>query len=575
MRTTLVLLITLALATPMAAANWTYRGNNEPDTAYDDATYMFLEPDASAPGHKVYFNGFGRVARETHYNPNVGALGTRIQPPVTAMSAMLGFWKDCNNDGYVGLAETAALEYRAELLSALGGTGICPPATPTTSQSIYPYNDGTWVRELIWIGPKSLGAIGAPSGNPTNYYADGTGVWGDWGLPGAPPVLVCNGAANAGARSTGAILDLVDCQTYYTTVRTLNDVDPEGNTVGGWETEDIDNSDSPANVDNPAYVYLYGPAEPEGHQDEGDYRGYSGGFLGRDTDENDRRQRMVTVVDCDTNTVDTSPEVNQPGDVNDPSTYPSAYESLNDTFEVATQSGSDRCAQNSSSDEGFPYQVVHPEQYTENVFADQGRLEVDFPFEFSVGSRNVVPGGRCSATQGYQATLLGYCPPADLGTAAERDDFAIGPAWRTNAQINTYSISTREQLQGEEPDFGGWYFTFYARLGDAVFSLPGASAPRSVPSTYGAEACGLATSGVIKGWNCDPAAWQARCADPNLPTLPAQCYRVGFKYHARDVDCWDNTVVRGVGLHAGLSDVSPSGPCKDHPSNAAPDLPVG
>jgi hypothetical protein len=40
----------------------------------------------------------------------------------------------------------------------------------------------------------------------------------------------------------------------------------------------------------------------------------------------------------------------------------------------------------------------------------------------------------------------------------------------------------------------------------------------------------------------------------------------------RDVDCWDGTVARGLGVHASLADVSPSGPCDTAPDNEQLDL---
>lgn len=571
MRTIVAILTALALSAPFAAANWSYRGSNEPDTAYDDASYMYLDPDTdpSQSVHKLYFNGWARAARDGHYNPNVGALGSRIQPPISAMAAMLGYWKDCNNDGYVGLAESAVIEYRTEVLTATTGADICPPSTPVPGQTIYPHNDGTWVRELIWLG----GTNGATTSNPTNFYATDTDVWADWGLPGEPPTLVCPGG-NQGVRSTGALLETVDCSTYFRIVRSLNDVqDATGAPVGGWDPANVDNSDSDANVDNPAFAPLYGPAEPEGDEDEGDYRGYSGGLLGRDRDSSDRRARLVTAVDCESAGPDTSPEVNTPGDPLDPATYPSAYESANDTYEVATQDGDDPCAPSSESDEGLPYNTVHPtEGYTEPTLPDAGRKETDFIFTFNFGNRGLLPGHACNSHVMDGTGPLGYCPPADLGTSVERDDGPVGSAWRTNAQINTYSTTSREQLKGDSPDFGAYYFTFYARIGQRALDF--GDEPNDVGNVYGSEACGGNQDGIHNGWNCDADAWSARCLEAESGLAEERCPILGWTYHLRDVDCWDGTVVRGTGIHASLVDTSASGACLENPSNAQPDLPA-
>lgn len=573
MRTIVVILTALALSMPLAAANWSYRGSNEPDTIYDTPSFMYFDPDTnpSQSVNKLYFNGWARFLREGHYNANVGALGSRVQPPVAAMAAMLGYWKDCNNDGYVGFAESALIEYRVELLTATTGASICPPSTPMKGQAIYPHNDGTWVRELIWLGPTN----GAMSSNPTNFYSTDTDVWADWGLPGGAATLVCPGG-NQGVRSTGALLEFVDCNTYFRIARSLNDVEAQtGAPVGGWDPSNIDNSDSEANVDNPAFAPLYGPAEPEGHEDEGDYRGYSGGFLGRDADGENQRARLVTVVDCESNGPDASPSVNTPGDPLDPATYPSAYESGNDTYEVVTQSGDDRCAASGESDEGLPYNAVHPtEGYTEPQLPHAGRDSTDFIFTFNFGSRSTVPGGGTCRGGNNPAfaphPALGYCPPADLGTSAERDDGPVGSAWRTNAQINTYTTTSREQLQGAEPDFGGYYFTFYARVGQTALDF--GEEPNAVGNSYGSEACGANEGGIHGGWNCDPARWIVKCSEAESPLGEERCPTVGWQYHLRDVDCWDGTVVRGTGVHASLADTSASGACRENPANAQADV---
>lgn len=578
MRRNFAILFALTLAVPVAAANWNYRGTNEPDTIYDDATYMFEGTDTSPnPSvHKIYFNMVQHATSVVgYYNPGVSALGTRVQPVETFFDAMLGYWKDCNNDGYVGNAEQTLLEYPSQLLL---DTSICAPTAPTTTQSIYPHNDGDWVREIIWIGPQK-GAAGAATGNPTNFYADDTMVWSDWGLAGGRPTLVCPGA-NTGVRSTGALLDGIDCSTYYRIGKALNDVDTASGGAagtGGWDTSDEDNSNAPLNVQNPAYPFLYGPAEPEGDPEEGDFRGYNGGIFGRDRSTDEQRERMVTIVDCDTNSPDTSPTVGaMPSDPMDTGNYPSLYESLNDTFEVATQSGDDRCSPQNSADEGLKYPNV--EGYTEPTFAEAGRDVVDFSYEFNPGNRNPQnPAlGVCTAKvdgspRQFTRGPLGYCPPADLGLAPERDLNAVGPAWRTNAIVGTYPTTVREGLQGSQPDMGAFYMTAYARLGGKALGF--GARPSAVESVYGSPACGSFTSGIHNFWNCDSAAWFARCADPELDRPANLCQTVGMSYHLKDTDCWDGTLVRGAGIRASLADVSPSGPCAGNPSNENIDIP--
>lgn len=569
MRSISVFLAIIVSIVPLATAtNWSYRGESEPDSILDDPAYMWFEPDTSPSGHRVYFSGFQKAAPDGDYNANVHLLGSRVLAPVTAATALLGFWKDCNGDGYIGAVESALIEYRVELLI---DDGICPPARPSPGQTIYPYNDGTWIREIIWIGPSQLPhAAGAPSGNPTNFYDDGVRVWGDYGLPGGVPTTLCPGG-NAGARSVGTIMDHLDCQTYYRVTRTLNGVQADtGLPVGGWDHEDVDNSPSALNVDNPAYYYLYGPEELDGHPEEGDYRGFNGGLFGRDNEAaGTERQRFVTVADCETGSVDQSPEVNTPADATDSSTYPSVYESLNDTFVVVVQ-GND-CDPQSGSEEGLPYNAFQPEGYSEPTTVGAGRVEVDHAFIFNIGSRNWPAGafsGTCKPTN-FVAGPLGYCPPGDLGTGAARHDFAVGSAWRANTITNIYPIYARESLRSESADFGGWYSTYYAKLGSKVLSVATMPAGNAA-KVYGSEACGDNIDGVRNFWNCSAADWQQRCADGETQVGP--CYVVGETYNLRDIDCWDNTLVRGTPTQVGLSQLSESGPCQDNPVNAGPDV---
>ena len=68
----------------------------------------------------------------------------------------------------------------------------------------------------------------------------------------APLLTVCIPAFNACS-------GLGDPPAPATCTNTVQD--GTGLPVGGWEMRDIDNSPSPLNVDNPAYYYLYGPAD--------------------------------------------------------------------------------------------------------------------------------------------------------------------------------------------------------------------------------------------------------------------------------------------------------------------------
>ncbi|HVM44758.1 MAG TPA: hypothetical protein VM582_02390 [Candidatus Thermoplasmatota archaeon] len=172
-----------------------HRGTHEPDTALDDRHFMFFGVDYADAAPRVHFNAWPEGAPRTTLNPNVALLGTGIQPHVVRFHAVLGVWRDCNDDRYVGHAELGLLEYHP---SAAGFANRCAASDPNGAGT-YPHNDGTWVRELIWLGPAST-ALGEPRRNPTNEYLDGVLVWGDWGQPGDAPEQRCRAPpAPAGA----------------------------------------------------------------------------------------------------------------------------------------------------------------------------------------------------------------------------------------------------------------------------------------------------------------------------------------------------------------------------------------
>lgn len=195
-------LLTLLLAAPAASATWYAYGSYEPNTEYDGSAYMWQEPPGLAT-QRVYFNGVTMQA--PGMNPNVGALATRFETAGLEFHAVLmGRWIDCNGDGYIGLAETAALEYRSEIL--LGDEAPCPRSMngPWSGQS----NHDGWVSEFI--------PISRTAGRDERVFPDPMAmVWADYGAPGAPPLgrpgCLAASLPDQGARSVGAFLDHVDC----------------------------------------------------------------------------------------------------------------------------------------------------------------------------------------------------------------------------------------------------------------------------------------------------------------------------------------------------------------------------
>src|SRR5438552_145953 len=175
-----VRVMTLALAAMLAipaalAAGWAGKGQYEPDTSFDTPSYMWANPDVSAQPttggglNAVYFNTYTQqnTGYSTHgfdLSANLATVKLERQSWPGNLAALLGVWKDCNKDSYIGLGDQGLLEYRSELLL---DTSVCPPITSGQAPPSSPasaswnwtgalvHNDGIWVREFIAIGPES------------------------------------------------------------------------------------------------------------------------------------------------------------------------------------------------------------------------------------------------------------------------------------------------------------------------------------------------------------------------------------------------------------------------------------
>ena len=239
----LTLGVAMLLAVPAASATWYVHGTFEPDTAQDAAgNQMYVDPDTSGDGRKVYFNVWADED-VIGVNPNAGAAGSAVFPtPNIRFSGMLGVWKDCNLDGFVGAGDGALWEYRRELLATV-------PATPCDEDNGHVVGD--WVWEFHWIGPFDDGrptaktcpgpngeASAAPETSecfyrlfgPQNYINDtDSRVWGDWGLPGEKPGASCTVLPPAGmTASTGGVIDFADCHLNRRVQQGVNSIDSSG-----------------------------------------------------------------------------------------------------------------------------------------------------------------------------------------------------------------------------------------------------------------------------------------------------------------------------------------------------------
>ncbi|MFA5862660.1 MAG: hypothetical protein WDA16_13290, partial [Candidatus Thermoplasmatota archaeon] len=259
----------LMLAVPLGAA-WGGKGEYEPSLKRDKEGWMYTTTDVnpSQDVRQVYFNGFQTQCAQvcTAIDTQLATLRTSVQTTDNNYQAMLGVWKDCNKDGYVGLADQGLTEYRAELLL---DTSVCPKVTtPLTIPANWKptHNDGEWVREFLnigWFDTQSVVPCQACAQdnfdvNAYNFNDNKARVWADFGVPGAtygpscPLVPVATGTLHR----AGGVLHFADCLAGWHVTDTFdNTIVPLNPALNDYSfadhPRDQENSNSDANVKNP------------------------------------------------------------------------------------------------------------------------------------------------------------------------------------------------------------------------------------------------------------------------------------------------------------------------------------
>lgn len=509
-------LVMLALAAamvvpPLSAAGWAGKGAAEPDTAQDvSGGWMFTNPDWSASAvRKVYFNGI--MGQEFGYlpsvgssvNPNVATLGTAHPTYPYRARAILGVWKDCNKDSYMGAGDNALFEYRSELLlDAVLGASICPPtAIPATRPAGWfpPHNDGEWVREFISIGYDNRANAQLPDANIFNVNDRGSRVWADDDLPGSPPSGTCYTTAHPRGtyQSVGGVVNLLDC---YARGR----VDATGSALG------------------PAWTTIKGTNNPWGAENGGS---------------------MVTVWDCASAPVTSQSVANVDVAVRSPQVPTvSTSGSLAGTANATGSGLTPGCTPNYQSNRTNPGQSIahapystETDQVNNEVFT---KIQPEFTLYYTEGSR---PGGALGRGQPDDAGLgqpvysRGFWGETSV-RAASRNPYVD----RNNVAIAPVTIET--------------FYAYVSPTAVAEFQL---TLPKgSAVGVYGFEACGssIGTSVVKNGWACSRAAWYpagpdsiprdlSLGTDPTDPTKAHPVGRfVGDPYNMRDIDCYDESV---------------------------------
>ena len=556
---TLAITIALVLAAPAATAGWKTFGSFEPDTPQDlSGGYMHVNPDVSTnpDHHQTYFNVIVAY-EEVSFNQNFGALESRLmiegfQWPY----AILGIWKDCNADGYIGYGAGALIEYHATLLTLPDTPNVCPAGSSA-------HNDGEWVYEFIAVGPEDN--VPAPGGELPRMINDTAAyVWGDIGLPGSPHGAGCFINPPTGTfASSGGVIAWADCFTGYQGHTAVSLVDPDGSQNLKWDKPNEAHCDDSTLTSIPIGLWSDVPQCPDnnpGKLEENTGRPAFSAF--------DCSSDPALAVDDETGLI--------PDSVPDPTEGELAIVFGDDGIELKNEDGSVRrvyAPAVPSTDEGGSYYdgangtywaaVDNCEEpnggfYTSaewEVSNEQSvKREPDYTFEFTADEVHALVPPSIQDGIGDDFPRYGGISPLRTGSYF----LTNMPVWRPGTLVTNSVIINSDTLEPQ----GAAYYTFYARVSDPM-AVSGS--PASTTGTYGSEWCTKSDDPAANGgFDCDADNWwdPAKGASP----MPTEFYTnrplgqaPGAAYHLRDIDCYDGTVVDPV--RVGLGDISEEGIC--------------
>lgn len=611
-----LIVVALVLQVTVATAGWGGPGTWEPDTAEDvEHGSMYLTPDVSGDDgvRRIYFNAFP-TAPQSSINPNVGATGSRLGLlPAVHYRAILGLWKDCNADGYMGLAESALQEYRKELLP---NRSVCPDGTR--------HNSGGFVSEVLMIGMidpcekeadparRASECPGVPAyvENERAIYSPGARVWGDVGLPGESPPGTCPDAPlpRGTTSGTGALLRYGDCRVGYAVAREATRADSQlGLGMGFDDPANPQRSESPLNQHFPVSLFgnpttgeagvveqqstqraftAWDCSRPRGTHDvrdptgPADKRGSLSGATVSDPSGNQLtgRQAPVPVVGVVTLFVDHDGDPSTPGvlrvwltdDTGSYARVPSLAPSVDDptgSWWDAAEAVADGSVGDCDAETTSAMQASYPHDAVEgaNEPVPAGRKDRNtWVFSFYDGHRGF--NERVDPHAGSETW------PSDAGLMAYRHR-SSGPLWSALAPTTP---DTPLIQRAELKPAGARHATFYASLDMQDMVSRGYQIAAAGSFTYGSEACATIGPGAApaNGWICDTSRWW-RDADGSdaMPryTDGAPLGAVpGDAYHLRDVDCEDGALLAGVPVYASLTFVSEEGGCPVWPEPPGP-----
>ena len=495
---------------------------------------------------------------------------------------MLGVWKDCNKDGYIGTPEGLFTEYLSALLLE---TDVCPP-TPTVDhadESFTPvHNDGQWVREFLAIGPDFVQGApgteddqGAEHQNNTNHFnlADESArIWGDWGLPEDETKASCpvNPRPTGTYQSTGGFLRYADCFSNWRVTGAWNTAahmaGQPGLAFDDAEQHRPDQSATPLNQPNPwgqesdaSYVSAFDCSAPITYHDE------DGTTHQVITDPRDGSAVLyVNATDEDHNLfIMGSPAV--------PSVNPdgSAAGTVNETGEGAgyawafTWGDDEGTCDRDDDDGGSASGQIYELEETPFEGTTLKRTQTDVYYGFTEGSPGLLwmdDDERCVEDEPSGTEECADAPwrgwPRDLGQAVMQTDLATvaGNTLPGGFSAGTwfgepgYAVSRNPYVNRDDlSPWGGVYYTAYAYVDGAAIGATVAGAT----GIYGSPHCTADGTPITGAFECDPDLWWRDADGSSLQTdwqaLP------GKLYNLRDIDCWDaSNGVTGEMVHTGL-----------------------
>ena len=605
---------------PAAAATWYGPGSYEPDTIYDaQQPWMFPNPDVdpSDGTRKVYFNAF-TTAYAVTVPYNSGTLGSRVREfPLLYYEAMLGVWKDCNKDGYIGNVESALLVYPA----AAADTSVCPVAP----DAVVPHNDGQWVYEFFHIGPTwgstedniAPGILNSSLEGLEEDFEDGAYVWGDPGLPGSEPGQSCPLAPlpHGTSSGTGAFIRWADCLQGLRITGAINAAD-SNDALGLYFNGCVDNdgqpmtdeecqknpqkSDSLLNQELPESIFgnprtgetgtlqidpetdgesaftTWDCSDPKGGADVRDPTAAPGerGDLSQVVLDDPTGGQLAAVFGSDGKTyVNATDEEGSYAWLAKPSPQVN-----NPTWSVAagvnqTVAGVEDCDDANTYEAGHGTAFFYADGDFEGTVQAPGKNKAQYDFTFADGDPD--------ANNALRGVREGQCGPE--GTAAEttcvpglgertsryggvsRGTWLLREGWSSGIITATAIPQSVNDETGEPVPRS--YYAYHAFVHPAVVSVYGLWLPSGSTGTYGSENCATIGPGapIQKGWVCDPELWNV---DAQGKDISEPHFRVvGDPFNLRDIDCYDGTLVRGVGVRASLVDLTEAGACIDAPTS--------